>query len=74
MKKFEFLLLTAVSRKLESGALNVSNEANNLTTETAVALAAPAINATLMQLNEENHETVVRQARVINQHDITRNI
>ena len=48
---------------------NVSEEVYNLAAETVVALATPVMDVTLLELNEENHETVVSQARVINQHE-----
>lgn len=47
---------------------NVSDEVYHLAAETVVALAKPIIDVTSLELYEENHESVVGQARVINQH------
>ena len=46
---------------------NVSDEVFNLAAETVVALAKPVIDVTSLELCEESQESVVGQARVINQ-------
>ena len=45
---------------------NVSNEVYHLPAETVVALVKPVIYVTLLKLYEENHESVVGKARVVN--------
>ena len=47
---------------------NVS-EVYNLAAETVVAIATPVMDVTLLELTEENRETVVSQARVVNNHE-----
>ena len=54
--------------ELPSRVFNVSIDVYHLAAETVVALAKPVIDVTLLELYEENHESVVGQARVINRH------
>ena len=46
---------------------NVSDEVHNLAAETVVALATPVMDVALLELTEENRETFMSQARVVNQ-------
>ena len=47
---------------------NVSNEVFHLAAETVIALAKPVTDVTSLELNEENHDGAMGQARVINEH------
>ena len=44
-------------------------EVYNLAAETVISLATPDMDVTLLELDEENHETVESQDRVFNQHE-----
>ena len=47
---------------------NVSNEVFHLAAETVIALAKPVTDVTSLDLNQENHDGAMGQARVINEH------
>ena len=47
---------------------NVSNEVFHFAAETVIALAKSVIDATSLKLNEENQESALDQARVMNEH------
>ena len=47
---------------------NVSNEVFHLAAETVIALAKPVTDVTSLELNQENHDGAMGQARVINEH------
>ncbi|XP_068707780.1 uncharacterized protein [Montipora foliosa] len=55
-------------REVPLRVFNVSNEAYHLAAETVVALAKQVIDVTLLELYEENNESVMGQARVVTQH------
>ena len=47
---------------------NVSNEVFHLAAGTVIALAKPVTDVTSLELNQENHDHAMGQARVINEH------
>ena len=47
---------------------NVSNEVFHLAAETVIALGKPVTDVTSLELNEENHDGAMGQARVIHEH------
>ena len=47
---------------------NVCNEVFHLAAETVIALAKPVTDVTSLELNQENHDGAMGQARVINEH------
>ena len=47
---------------------NISNEVFHLAAETVIALAKPVTDVTSLELNQENHDGAMGQARVINEH------
>lgn len=47
---------------------NVSNEVFHFAAETVIALAKSVIDATSLKLNEENQESAMDQAGVMNEH------
>ena len=49
-------------REVPLRVINVSNEAYHLAAETVAALAKPVVDVTLLELYEENNESVVGQA------------
>ena len=55
-------------REVPLRVFNVSNQAYHLAAETVVALAKPVTDVTLLELYEENNESVMGQARVVTQH------